>query len=166
MKNLLIAFTLVFSTQAFALKMGKVDVQKVLVSIKESGKIRDKLKKEFEKKQKEIRKEEEQLVKDRTAFEKQSAIMNAKTKAKKQQELQAKFIGLQQKMQRYQGEMQKMEQKFKQPILNKIRKVVEEVSKKKGFDFTYESGTTPLLYVKSVTDITPEVIKAYDKKNK
>ena len=164
MKNLLIAFTLVFSTQAFAIKMGKVDVQKVLVSIKESGTIRTKLKKEFEKKQKEIRKEEETLVKARKDFEKQAVVMNDKTKAKKQQELQGKFIALQQKMQRYQSEMQKMEQKFKEPILNKIRKVVEEVSKKKGLDFTYESGTTPLLYVKSVTDLTDEVVKAYDKK--
>ncbi|OIQ19756.1 MAG: hypothetical protein BM556_04550 [Bacteriovorax sp. MedPE-SWde] len=166
MKNLLIAVTLIFSTQAFALKMGKVDVQKVLVSIKESGKIRAQLKKEFEKKQKQIRKEEEGLVKDRKAFEKQSVVMNAKTKAKKQQELQAKFMALQQKMQRYQGDMQKMEQKFKQPILNKIRVIVEEVSAKKGLDFTYESGTTPLLYVKTVTDLTKDVIKAYDKKNK
>lgn len=166
MKKLIMACALLLSSQAFAVKMGKVDVQKVLVTIKESEKIRTKLKKEFDKKQAEIRKEEEVLVKARKDFEKQAMVMNDSAKAKKSQELQQKFMGLQQKMQKYQGEMQQMEQKFKAPILKKIRTIVEEVSKKKGLDFTYEAGTTPLLYVKSVTDLTSDVIKAYDKKNK
>ena len=52
------------------------------------------------------------------------------------------------------------------PVLKKINEIVGVVSKKKGFDFTYEASTTPFLYAKSVTDITDEVIKEYDKKNK
>jgi outer membrane protein len=166
MKNILLVLALMVTTPAFAVKMGKVDVQKVLVTIKESAKVRDKLKAEFDKKQQEIRKEEEKLVKERQSFEKQALVMNDSAKAKKGQELQKKFLALQQKMQQYQGEMQQMEQKFKAPILKKIRTIVEKISKSKGLDFTYESGTTPLLYAKGVTDITPDVIKAYDKENK
>ena len=59
-----------------------------------------------------------------------------------------------------------MENKYKAPVLKKIREIVESVSKKKGLDVTYEASTTPFLYVKTVTDITEEVVKEYDKKNK
>ena len=163
MKKMITILSLLIMAPTFAVKMGKVDVQKVLVTIKESGKVRDKLKKEFEKKQNEIRKEEETLVKERKNFEKQALVMNDAAKAKKGQALQQKFMVLQKKMQKYQGEMQQLEQKYKQPILRKIRTIVEKISKSKNLDFTYESGTTPLLYAKGVLDITPDVIKAYDK---
>lgn len=166
MKGLLAIIALLISTSAFAVKVGKVDVQKVLITIKESESIRNQLKTEFDKKQNEIKKEEEKIMKEKEDFEKQSAVMNEAAKQKKGGELQQKIFGLQQKMQKYQGEMQELEQKFKAPVLKKIRDVVEAISKEKELDFTYESGTTPLLYVKEVVDITPDVIKAYDSKNK
>lgn len=166
MKKIIIALTVLTATSSMALTVGKVDVQKVLLTIKESESIRTKLKAEFDKKQNEIKKEEEKLVKERADFEKQAMVMNEQTKQKKGQALQQKFMALQQKMQKYQGEMQSMEQDFKAPVLKKIKDVVEEISKAKGVEFTYEAGTTPLLYVKEVVDLTPDVIKSYDKKHK
>ncbi len=166
MKKLLMALCLLLTSNAFALKMGKVDVQKILVTVKESASIREKLKKEFDKKQKEIRDEEQKIVKEQEDFKKKAALLNDKKKAEKAQELQQRVMTLQNKMRKYQSEMQKMENKFKAPVLKKINEIVGVVSKKKGFDFTYEASTTPFLYAKSVTDITDEVIKEYDKKNK
>lgn len=166
MKKMITLLALLVTTQAFAVKVGKVDVQKVLLTVKESEKIRNQLKTEFDKKQTEIKKEEEGFMKEREDFEKQATVMNEATKQKKGQALQQKYMELQQKMQKYQGDMQELEQKFKAPVLKKIRDVVETISKDKGLDFTYESGTTPLLYVKEVVDLTADVIKAYDLKNK
>ena len=160
------AISLLLTSNVFAVKMAKVNVQKVLVTIKESGTIREKLKKEFDKKQKEVRSEEQAIVKAQEDFKKQSAVLNDKKKAQKQQELQQRFMALQQKMQQYQKQMADMENKFKAPILKKITDVVKEISEKKGYDLTYEASTTPFLYVKSSVDITDEVIKAYDKKKK
>lgn len=166
MKKMITLIALLVSTSAFAIKVGKVDVQKVLLTIKESEKIRTQLKTEFDKKQDEIKKEEEAIMKERDDFEKQATVMNEQAKQKKGQALQQKFMELQQKMQKYQGDMQELEQKFKAPVLKKIRDVVEVLSKTQSLDFTYEAGTTPLLYVKDVVDLTPEVIKEYDKKHK
>ncbi len=166
MKMLVMAASLLLTANVFAVKMAKVDVQKVLVSIKESSSIREKLKKEFDKKQKEVRDEEKAIVKAQEDFKKQSAVLNEKTRLKKQQELQQQFLALQQKMKKYQQEMGEMENKFKAPILQKITKVVQDISKKKGYDFTYEASTTPFLYSKGVTDITADVIKAYDSDKK
>ncbi len=166
MKNLLLIGLLFSSLTASAMTIGRVDVQKVLLEVNESKKVKDKLQKEIDKKQAELKKEEEALVKEKEKFEKQAMVMNEKTKQQKGQELQKKFFGFQQKMQKYQGELAKMEQSAKGPILNKIKAVVEEVSKSKGLDWTYETSTTPILYINKVTDITTDVIKAYNKKHK
>lgn len=166
MKNLLVIGLLFSSLTASAMNIGRVDVQKVLLSVKESKRIKDKLQKDIEKKQAGLKKEEESLIKDKEKFEKQAMVMNEKTKQQKGQELQKKFFGFQQKMQQFQNEVAKMEQSAKGPILNKIKQIVEEVSKSKKLDWTYETSTTPILYIDKVTDITDDVIKAYDKKHK
>ena len=166
MKNLLVFGLLFSSLTASAMNIGRVDVQKVLLTVKESKKVKDKLQKEIDKKQAQLKKEEGALVKEKEKFEKQAMVMNEKTKQQKGQALQKKFYAFQQKMQQYQGELAKMEQVAKGPILNKIKEVVEAVSKSKKLDWTYETSTTPILYISKVTDITEDVIKAYDKKHK
>ena len=52
MKSLIAAFCLTLSFSSFAFNVGKVDIQQVLLTIKEGKSVRDKLKKEFEKKEK------------------------------------------------------------------------------------------------------------------
>ena len=44
-----------------------------------------------------------------------------------------------------------------------MRKVIEKISKGSGYDMVFEITTSPI-YVKEVTDITDEVVKAYNKK--
>ena len=62
-----------FSTTATAqVSIGSVNVQKVLVSVKEGKKVRKKLKSEFESKQKELREEEKKIQKMQSDFQKQS----------------------------------------------------------------------------------------------
>ena len=153
-------------SNAFAVTLGKVDIQKILVTVKEAKRVGDKVKAEFEKKQKELQGIEEQIKKDQEAFQKQVHVLNDKAKAKKQQEIQEKVMNLQQKAMAYQKEIQDLENSFKNPILNKINDIVSEVSKKEGVDFTYEISTSAILYAKDQKDLTDAVIKEYDKKHK
>ena len=57
-----------------------------------------------------------------------------------------------------------MEQKLKTPILERVKQVVDEVSKSADVDLVYEAATAPILYAKSEKDLTDEVVKAYNKK--
>ena len=57
-------------------------------------------------------------------------------------------------------------QKYKKTILNKLRGIITDVSKKAGVDMTFESSTAPIVYAKNEKDLTDEVIKEYDKKFK
>lgn len=149
---------------ANALVLGKVDIQKVLLNVKQGKKVRDELKQEFDKKQGSLQKEEAAIRKMQESFQKQGVVMNEKAKAKKEQEIQEKIILLQQKSMSYQKEIQEMENKLKKPILDRVKEIIDNVSKSASVDMTYESSTAPIVYAKDEKDLTDEVIKAYDKK--
>lgn len=151
---------------ANALVLGKVDIQKVLLTVKQGQKVRDDLKKEFDKKQAELQKEETAIRKMQEDYQKQGVVMNDKAKEKKEQEIQERIIQLQQKSMAYQKEIQEMENKLKKPILDRVKEIIDVVSKDAGVDLTYESSTAPIVYAKSEKDLTDEIVKAYDKKFK
>ena len=164
MKSLIALMTFVFSLNAFSMMIGKVDIQRVLLSVSQGKKVRDQLKGEFEKKKKVLDKEQEKIKKMQQDFQKQSLVMSDKAKMDKERELQEAIMKLQQKSLGFQKEIQEMENKMKAPIIERVRKVVENVSKSEKLDVTFEASTAPVVYAKNEKDITEMVIKSYDKK--
>lgn len=165
MKMLVAMIALVFSATTLAsVTIGKVDVQKVLITVKQGVNVRDQLKKSFDEKQAVLKKEEDAIKKLQDDYSKKAAVINDKEKAKKEREIQEKIIAIQQKTSTFQKEIQDMEQNLKTPILDRVKTIVDDVSKSAGVDFVYEAATAPILYAKSEKDLTDDVIKAYDKK--
>ncbi len=166
MKSIILVFALLlnFSVMAQA-KVGRIDIQKVLLTVKEGKKVRAQLKKEFDKKQAEIKKEEDKIKKAQAEYQKKSKVMNDKARLKKERSIQEMIITLQQKTQKYQQEIQSKEQTLKKPILERVRKIIDSVSKKGGYDLVFEVTASPV-FAKNVKDITGDVVKAYDKAHK
>ena len=165
-KILVLLAAMLMSAQTLAIVVGKVDVQKVILTVDAGKKIKTKLKKTFDEKQKILKKEEDKIRKMQADFKKQSLVMNEKAKQKKQMEVQESIIKLQQKTAGFQKEIQALEQKFKKPLFEKIKDVISSVSKKAGVDITIESATAPIIYAKSEKDLTADVIAAFNKKHK
>lgn len=165
MKALIATLAFVMTTSAFsAVTVGKVDVQKVLITVNQGVAVRDQLKKSFDEKQAILKKEEDSIKKLQDDYSKKASVINDKEKAKKEREIQEKIIAIQQKTAGFQKEIQDMEQKLKTPILERVKSVVDEVSKASDVDLVYEAATAPILYAKSEKDLTDEVVKAYNKK--
>jgi outer membrane protein len=166
MKSLLFTLcVLLLSTSAFAkVAVGKVDVQKVLVTVNQGTAVRDQLKKAFEEKQKILKDEEEKIRKMQEDYQKKSSVLNDKEKMKKEREIQDKIMAIQQKTSTYQKEIQDLEQKLKTPILDKVKNIVDEVAKNAELDLIYEAATAPILFAKDEKDYTDEVVKMYNKK--
>lgn len=166
MKALVALMVLAISSPVFAdVVVGKVDVQKVLVTVNQGVAVRDQLKKSFEDKQKVLKKDEDAIKKLQEDYQKKAAVINDTEKAKKEREIQEKIIAIQQKTATYQKEIQDMEQNLKTPILERVKNIVDDVAKASGVDFVYEAATAPILYSKSEKDLTDDVIKAYNKKH-
>jgi outer membrane protein len=162
-------FALIFSlgsVSAAPFTIGKVDVQRILLTINEGKAVREKLKKVFEEKQQILKKDQEEIQKIEEELKKQSAVLSEKAKEKKEKDAQAKFMALQQKTMQFQKEISDLENQFKKPIMTKLQDVIADVSKTSNVDFTFESSTTPIVYAKNDKDLTDEVIKAYDLKFK
>lgn len=166
MKALFAMMALVMTSTAFsAVSVGKVDIQKVLITVNQGVAVRDQLKKSFDEKQKVLKTEEDQIKKLQEDYSKKASVINDKEKAKKEREIQEKIMGIQQKTAGYQKEIQDLEQKLKTPILDRVKTVVDEVSKSADVDFVYEAATAPILYARTEKDLTDEVVKAYNKKH-
>ncbi len=166
MKSLIaVVATLLISTNTFAkVAVGKVDVQKVLISVSQGQGVRDQLKKAFDEKQKILKDEEDKIRKLQDDYQKKASVLNEKEKGKKEREIQEKIVSIQQKTASFQKEIQDLEQKLKTPILEKVKAIVDDVAKSSDVDLIYEAATAPILFAKEEKDLTDEVIKSYNKK--
>jgi len=166
MKNLILVLCLLVSFSAFAeTKIAVVNIQKIITSIKEGKTVMKQLEKAFKKKQKELKAEEGTIKKLQKDYQKQSLVLSDKAKLKKETEIRSKIQALQKKTMDYQKGIQKQEAQLKKPILEKLKPVIDQVSKAEKVAMTFEVTASPLVYAESKVDITDAVIKAYDKKH-
>ncbi len=166
MKNILLIALMVFSVSSFAeVKIGIVNIQKVMATIKEGKSVNTTLEKSFKAKQKLIKSEEEKITKMQKDFQKQNLVLSDAAKAKKGAEIQKKIAEVRNQMMTYQKEIQKQEKQLKKPILDKLKPIIDDVSKKEKVAMTFEISSSPIVYAASTVDITEQVIKAYDKKH-
>ena len=163
--TLTITFLFLGMPLAFAVKIAKVDVQQVLVTINEGKRVQGQLRKTLNQREARMKEEENKIREIQKNFEKQSMVMNDKAKFQKEREIQERVVRFQQSALKIQREMQELEEKRKRPIIDKIKKTIDQVSKAKGYDLVFEAATAPI-YVKSSSDATKEVIEAYNKKFK
>lgn len=163
MKMILVAAMLLCAGFAQAqTKVGFVDMQKAIQSSAEGKKAKSELEAEFEKKKKELQKKEADLKKMGEDIEKKKSVLSEEALMKRQSEFQEEMLKYRDVVGKSQLEIQKKERDLTQPILEKMRKVIEKVAKDKGFSMVLENSAM-VLYADKGHDITDDVIKAYEK---
>jgi len=155
-----------FSTWANAFVVGTVDIMKVLTTVAEGKRVRDQLEKEFKKKQNILKTQEEKIQKAQNDFLKKQKIMNETARQKKEDEIRQQIMSLQAQKGEFQKDIQETEAKLKKPMFDKLKPIINEISKKVGVDVTFEASSSPIVYAKQTKDITDQVIKMYDQKHK
>lgn len=165
MKMSLILMVMMFASQVFAAdKIGFVDIQKIISTVKQGQAVMKTLEKNFNDRKGKLKKDEDNIKKAQEDYKKQSAVMNDAAKMKKEREIQQQIFDLQNKTMEAQKEINDMERELKKPIIDRVREVIEDVSKKAQVAMTIEISTSPVVYAESRTDLTDDVIKAYDEK--
>lgn len=162
--RILSVLTLAMSAAAFAeQKVAVIDMQRAIQSSEEGKKAKSELETAFNKRKKELQAEEASLKKMQEDFQKQQGALSEAAKKKKQGEMQERFMKYQELLQRSQGEIQKKEQEMSEPIVKKIRVIVAEVAKKKGYSLAIEKNENVVIYNNDSDDITDDVIKQVNK---
>ncbi len=145
------------------MKIGVVDLQKALQSVEEGKKARTTLEKEFNEKKKSIQAEEDALKKVTEDFKKKSMVMSADAKAQKEGEIQERIMKYREMFSKAQVDIQTRERELTEPIINKLRTIVQDISEKDSYSVILERNENAVLYHMKKDDLTDRVVSAYNK---
>jgi outer membrane protein len=145
------------------MKIGTVDMLKALQTVETGRKAKAALEKEFNAKKKEVQTEEASIRKAGEELEKQSLVMNEEAKNKKRAELQQRIMKLQESTARSQAELQQKERDLTKPIIDKLREIIGELAKQKGYSVVLERNENTVLFSQDKDDMTQQVIDKYNK---
>lgn len=167
MKNFLaIATILMFTGTAFAeFKLAYVDVQRAIEKTSMGKKAKEEMKKEADKKNKELEKKKADIEKMREDIEKKRSVLAEEAFAKRAGELQEEMQKFNQTAGKAQAELQKKESELLEPIVKKMKIVIEKLAKEKGISMVIQSNQNAqiVLYASAESDLTEELVKAFDK---
>ena len=145
-------------------KVGYIDSRKLLQESTEGKNIKDKIEKlkaQYEGMQRKMRQEYEDL---KNEFDAQKLLMSEKRKQEKLAEIQKKgqeiAVFEQTKLLYPNGEFHQKVNELQDPLVQKILKAVEAVSKEKGLDIVFDNVNSIILYTSDAIDYTDDV-KAY-----
>jgi outer membrane protein len=165
---LLASLTLVAPRLAHAaeLKIAYIDLQRAFAEVDEGRAAKARLEQIRDAKQKEIDKEQEALKKEKETYEKQMATMTEATRGQQGSELQKKFLDLQQRFEKGRAELAQNERETLGGILAKMQPIITSIAQRDGFTMVFEKTDSGLLYAPPSLDLTNELIRLFNEKNK
>ena len=159
-----IPLTLPAVAYAQTTKVGYVNFQKALSEIDEAKAARTRIEGLKDQKQKDLDKVQEQLKKDQETLQKQAATMTDQVKQQKAEELQKRIIDLQQNFEKGRAELAQKENEEFQPIVTKLRGIINSIAAKEGFTMVFDAGG--IAYAPDSLDLTPQLVRTYNEQNK
>lgn len=150
-----------------ALKVGVVDMQRALRSVKRGKAAQAKLEKELGAERAKLDKDQEKFQKDAEAFQAKmsSGALSEKARAEQGSALQKRMMDLQQANQKFEFDVRKRQSEAVEPIVKGLREAATRVGAKRKMDLVIDDTGEAILYAEDKTDLTEELIKAYDEKN-
>lgn len=165
-QKLMIAALAVGAVQAeAAIKIGVIDMQSALRSVKRGKAAQAKFEKEVTDQRAALQKEEAALQKEGQALQAGMAAFSEKVRAEKGSAFQKKLMDFQKRGEQFPLEMQRRQGEAIAPIVKGLREVALRVGAKHKMDLVIDDTGEAVLYAEDKTDLTPELIKAYDEKN-
>ena len=151
---------------AEAVNVGVVNFQRALQEVQSGKSAKGRLEQEVTKKRKKVEDLQKEVQKLNEAFQKKASVLSEKARNEEGMKIQKKVAELQELQQKSAMEIQQREMELTRPIIDGLRALIPELSRKRKLDFVFEASAGVLLYSKTQTDITEELIALYDEKNK
>ncbi len=143
-------------------RVALVNIQEAIRSTAEGKKAESTLRKEMEDMQKKMQAEGKKIQDSMENLRKQAMVMDEKTRQTKEAEIQAQIMKLRESEAQNSQKFQERDQEVSGPIIKKIREIVAQISKEKGYTLVIDGGN--VIYAQDQDDITAEVVKRYDGK--
>jgi len=145
-------------------KVGVVDIQQVLNQSQRGIGFKQKLEQERATRQRELDVKQQELTTLQAEFEKQAPLLSEAAKREKQEALQRRLRDARRILEDVNRDFEKKVRDAEAEVTREILVVVQEFGKDQGYSMIMEKST--LLYTGQTVDITPDIIKRYDAKQK
>jgi len=147
---------------ADGLKIGIVDVQKILMESDAGKEAQAKISGQGKDMEGKLKTQGESIEALQKNLEKEKLVMSPEQFEAKQREVRTKVINFKDQQRNFMEDLKKMEAKALSEIRDDILSVIDEIGKSEGYNMVLERRD--VLYFQADKDITPQVITAYNKK--
>jgi outer membrane protein len=151
------------ATGPSSIKIGYIDVQRVLARSAAGVAAREQLEKERAGIQKEMDGRRQELEKLRDEIEKKGPLMTADARRDKQEQFERKRRDAARLADDFQKELERKESTLLQKVLQEVSGIIERVGKERGYYLVVEKRGAGVIYAAAEADLTDEIIRAYDR---
>ena len=166
--SLLVAIFVVlfFSMSVFAadVKVGVVDLMKVLDLSNQGKKAKDEWNAKVKTAEAELKRKQDEVLKMKADIENQAGMLSASALADKKRAYEDKLLDLQRLAQDRQYELQNKSIELIQVIAVQTQDIINKIGKEEGFTLILERTDSGIMYFPASIDITDKVIKALNAK--
>lgn len=162
--RLFLLLSLLFSLPCFA-KTGYMNLMEAFESTRQGKKVKTRLERESKKAQSKLKTAENKLKQEEAGLQQEMALVSDQEKSKKIFKFQEKVSSFQREAKSKEVELQKLQGRLMDPILERLKLVTADTAKKEKYEVIKNMGPETL-WVAPDLDITNQVVKAYNKKYK
>ncbi len=146
------------------LKIGVVDLYRVLNESEEGKKAVNELQSMLESRQKTLEEKQKKIQTLREEYEKKKAILSEDARKSKEEEIERLGRELQRNAADYQVELQKKQNEITQSMLKEIRQIINEFAQKEGYNLILEKAEQLIIYTTPQVEITDKIISLFNQK--
>ena len=166
MKKLLVivmvfVFAAISSAATAQMKVALVDIQRCANESEVGKKVQAELRKTAMERESQFKAQQDELAKMQKEFIDQEKVLSEAAKKKRTEEMQAKYLELNENARRFEAEMQKKERDAAEKLEPEIQAVIATVAKNEKIDIVFFKQA--VLYAPKAEDITQKVIDMYNK---
>jgi outer membrane protein len=147
------------SLAAQDLKIGYVDVERILDNIPGKEEVKKILEEEADAWRAQAEEKMQELQKLREDYESQKLILSPEKKKAKEEEIASKEEEFNKLWQELQDKAQKRNAELTQPILDKAEKAINAVAERENYALIFDSSVASIVYGAAELDITDSVIE-------
>jgi len=160
---------MVFVSLAFGaepVKIAYVDMQRALNSCEAGKEAQKQMTQEVEKMQKTFAGKQKEMEKLKEDLEKRGLVLNENLRRDKERDYQAKLRDLQRLQRDYEEDLRRKDQELTQRILKSLATIVKKLGEDGKYTVILEKNQPTIIYISGALDLTEEVIKLADQKQK
>lgn len=145
---------------ASAVKIGYIDLQKIIEKSSKGKELRERVQQLRQDKERILSAKQEELVRMRQDFQQKAMTLSDRARLDKEQELRQKEIELQNLSESFRQEVLMEGKKLQMLMFKDLSEVVKRIGQQEGFTMIIDKDAT--LFVSESIDITDKVLQQYD----